>query len=89
MIKINQFQFNLNIVILNFNFNLEVKSCVKTRLVTKTCQKRDLPSAHDRTSFLVCFYYQPEDEPWRVETCSWLTYYFYKDVFLTVVIYLY
>jgi hypothetical protein len=29
--------------------------------------------------------YQPEDEPQMVETCSWLTYYFYKVVFLTAV----
>ena len=34
---------------------------------------------------LVCFQHQTEDDPWRVETCSWLTYYFYKVLFLMVV----
>jgi len=34
-------------MILIFNFNLEIKLFVKTRLVTKTCKKWDLPSAHD------------------------------------------
>jgi len=37
-------------------------------------------------SFLqTCKKYQPEDCPQMVETCSWLTYYFYKVVFLTAV----
>ena len=35
--------------------------------------------------FLACFKYPPEDDPQRVEKCSWLTYYFYRVVFLTAV----
>jgi hypothetical protein len=31
------------------------------------------------------FEYQPEGDPWRVETWNWLTYNFYKVVLLTVV----
>jgi hypothetical protein len=34
--------------------------------------------------FVIGFKYQPEDRNWRVETCSWLAYYFDKVVFLTV-----
>jgi len=34
--------------------------------------------------FLIYFKYHPEDDTYKVETCSWLTYYFYKVVFLTV-----
>jgi hypothetical protein len=38
----------------------------------------------------MCLKYQPEDEPPQmVETCSWLTYCFYKVVFLTFVNLLY
>jgi len=40
-------QLNFNLVVLIFNYNLEIKLCVKTRLVTKTCKKRDVPSKHD------------------------------------------
>jgi len=32
-----------------------------------------------------CLKYQPEDNPYRVETYSWLTYCFYGTVFLTAV----
>lgn len=35
--------------------------------------------------FLICFQYQAEDGPWRVETC-WLTYYCYKVVFWRLLI---
>jgi len=33
----------------------------------------------------VCFKYQPEDDAQSVETYSWLTYYFYKVVFLRAI----
>jgi len=32
-----------------------------------------------------CNKYHPEDDPQKVETCSWLTCYFYKVVILKVV----
>ena len=34
--------------------------------------------------FLVCFKYQPEDDRWSVEICSWLNYYFYRVFFKVV-----
>ena len=34
--------------------------------------------------FIICFKYQPEDDPYRVEIYGWLVYYFYEVLFLTV-----
>jgi hypothetical protein len=49
--RFHWFNFSFNFVILIFNFNVEIRLYVKTRLVTKTCKKGDLPSAHDLYSF--------------------------------------
>ena len=51
----NLIQFNFNLVIFNLQFQL-----------TKICKKKkcDLPSAHALyIYFLICFKYQPEDDP--------------------------
>ena len=68
-----------------FNFNVEIKLCIKTKLVTKTCKRRDPPSAHDLYSSWQVSSNKLKMFPQRVQKCSWLTYYFYNDLFLTVI----
>ena len=50
-------------------------------------RKEDLASC--RFLLQTCNKYQPEDDTQRVETCSWLTYYFYKVVFWRLLVFLY
>ena len=61
--------FNFNLILI-FNFNLEI-SRVKTRLVTKTCKKWNLPSAHDLCTYYCVSHIILKMTPRRSK--SWLT----------------